>query len=181
MPQAPPSDGSGGGLSFTDKLQYGWILFDSFGVLSEPFCSICAGKRYYGRNVLFGLAVLVFWIVYHPEHETALTAFGAAWLAALAFQRVVGLWCHYFGTRQITTFRGIPLVSYVLPLGAHFCRRFVTPLIVFGSASLIDDQALAQLIRFSAVGQAVSLQFSYAVQGVDDDARSDAALMARSR
>lgn len=181
MPQSPPPDGGAGGLSFTGKLQLGWLLFDAFGVLTEPFCSIWAGKNYYRRNVLFGLGALAFWIGYHPRSEAALAAFGAAWLAAVALQKTVSVWCHHFGTRQITSYMGTPLVSYVLPLGTHFCRRFVTPPLVFAAAGLIDDPALAQLIRFSAAGQAVSLLFSYAVKGMDDDARSDAALMARSR
>ena len=181
MPKQPPPDENLGAPTFKESLGTTYRLADTLAVLTEPFVSYRFGKRYFGLNVAFGVVVLLCWIAAFPRHELVLLRFGAAWLALVAIQSLMARWSHYFGRRQVTTFIGFPILSGVLPLGVHFCRRVLNPLLTFGVGCLIEDRALSLLIRVSAFGQVIASGFAYAIRQADDDARSDAMLTMRSR
>ena len=150
-------------------------------MLTEPFVSYRFGKRHFGRNVGFGGIALLGWISLFPRHELALIRFGGLWLALVAVQALMARWSHHFGRRQITTFVGLPIIAALLPLGVHLSRRVLNPLLTLGVGCLVEDRALSLLIQASAFGQVVMSGFNYAIQQVDDDARSDAMLTMRNR
>ena len=171
--QQPEMDFTRLGKGEANGLMY--KLSNALAIPTEPMSAIFVGKNYYRENVIHGLAVQLCWMVAFPRHEAILTQFLMLWMAAVAVQVVVAHLNHHFGRRENTLFVGYPLVSYVIP-GVGFCRRIVTPALVFGVGTLIDDRALSLLIRWSAVGQFLSNCFAYAIKQADDDARSDAML-----
>lgn len=179
MPKPPPDQP--GQLDFKEKVGYAYATACTLAVFTEPFAAKDFGKRYFGINVVIGICFLFVWIAYHPGHEVILTRFGMVWLAAVMVQMLLARWNHRFGRRQLTGYMGIPLVTFLLPLNIHFARRVVNPLLSYAVGSVIEDQALSHLIHLSAIGQAVACGFVYAMQGREDDARDDAALLVRNR
>lgn len=164
-----------------EALSSAYRVANALSVMFEPLSTFGCGKNYYWQNAPPGMIAIMGFIIFLPRYTQELTAYFMVWAAAVLVHTSVAHFNHYFGRREITTFVGYPLITFLLPINVHFARRVLTPLMTFGIACVLPYPAVALLLKASAIGQVVVCGFMYSIKAADDDARGDAEAMARNR